>query len=403
MFGAKIGAKSCGRISMPQLTEVKLRSIKPSGTIERFHDGKGLYLETSKAGGKYWRWKYRFEGKEKRLSLGPWPDVSLKDAREQCDTFRKLLRKGINPARKRQEHTPNIPDLRTVAEAWQQSRINIWSPSYAAKNLEILERDVFPYFLNTHISQIRPQDMLDLIRKIEARKSLSVATRVLGICSSIFRYGIAIGVVDSDPCRDLRGALTRHPTRHLAAVTKQKDAAELLKAIAAYNGSAVVRAAMLFSALTFCRPSEVRLAEWKKIDFDDRMWTTKTKTLTEHKVPLSNQTIEILKEIYPLTGHKRYVFASPRKKDAPLSVQITNSALRRMGFTKEQMTAHGFRSMASTMLNEAGQKFDVIEIQLGHKGHDRIRAIYNRAEYMKERRDLMQKWADYLDQLRQIS
>jgi integrase len=392
---------------LPQLTEVKLRAIRQSGKIERFHDGGGLYLELSAAGGKYWRWKYKFEGKEKRLSFGAWPDVSLKDAREKRDTCRKLLKGGTDPGQEKghsQSHCPGpVATFKTVAEEWVRNQKNVWVDTHAETVESRLASNVYPYIGDSPIAGIAPQDILALLRKIEERGAYEVAKRVLGICSLVFRYGVAIGAVGSDPCRDLRGALIPRQKGQFAALTKPKDVGILLLAIDEYKGSGVVRAALKFSALTFCRPGEIRKAEWAEIDFEAKEWTipaARMKVRVEHRVPLSQQALEVLEGLRPLTGSGKYLFPGPRGKDKPLSENAINVAIRIMGYGKDQMTAHGFRAMASTLLNEGGHDPDVIEAQLAHTGADKIRAIYNRAQYMEKRRILMQAWADYLDELR---
>lgn len=243
-----------------------------------------------------------------------------------------------------------------------------------------------------------------MLRKIEERRAFETASRVIGFCSLIFKYAVTLGLVDADPCRDLRPALKPYAKGQLAAITKPKEVGALMLSIDDYKGSLVVRSALLYSALTFCRPGEIRHAEWTEIDFDENMWTVpaeKMKGRVEHKVPLSRQALEVLEGIRPYTGSGKYVFPTPRSANRPLSENGVLTALRNMGYTKEQMTAHGFRSMASTLLNELGHRPDVIEAQLAHKGADKIRATYNRAEYMLERRNLMQSWADYLDELRE--
>lgn len=391
---------------MPQLTEAKLRSIKKSGRIERFHDSGGLYLELSTAGGKHWRWKYKFEGKEKRLSFGAWPDVSLKEAREKRDTSRRTLGKGVDPGKKSAKPDRQLAGTATfqaVAEEWVKNQKNIWVETHAETVENRLAGNVYPYIGDNPIADVAPQEVLALLRKIEERGAYEVAKRVLGICSLVFRYGVAIGVVASDPCRDLRGALVPRQKGQFAALTKPKDVGILILAIDEYKGSGVVRAALKFSALTFCRPGEIRKAEWAEINFETKEWTIpegKMKARVEHRVPLSNQALSVIESLRPLTAHGRYLFPGPRGVDKPLSENAINVAIRIMGYGKNQMTAHGFRAMASTLLNESGHNPDVIEAQLAHTGADKIRAIYNRAQYMEKRRILMQAWADYLDELR---
>lgn len=394
---------------MPQLTEVKLRAIKASGRIERFHDSAGLYLELSAAGGKHWRWKYKFDGREKRLSFGAWPEVSLKEARQKRDEARAMVAKGVDPGQEKKRGRDDGVDVvtfRALAEEYVRNQRNVWAESHAVTVDGRLRLDVYPRIGDRPITEIEPTDVLAILRGIEARRAFETASRVLGLCSLIFRYGVAIGVVKSDPCRDLRGALVPFQHGQHAALTKPRDVGAFLLAIDDYKGSAVVRAALAFSALTFCRPGEIRHAEWSEVDFATEGWTipeVKMKTRVEHRVPLSRQAVEVLKWIQPLTGSGRYVFPGPRGKDRPLSENGVNAAIRSMGYGREQMTAHGFRAMASTLLNERGHRPDVIEAQLSHKGTDKIRAIYNRAQYLDERRQLMQAWADYLDELRASS
>lgn len=396
---------------MPQLTEVKIKNIKPSGKIERFHDKSGLYLEISKAGGRHWRWKYKFDGKEKRLSLGAWPDVSLKDARDLRDASRKMLREGTDPGQAKRlaraegngSGSEGAVTFKAVALEYVANQRNVWAESHTVTVEGRLRLDVYPHIGDRPIADIGPMDVLALLRRIEERRAFETASRVLAFCSQIFRYGVATGAVPSDPCRDLRGALVPFSKGQHAALTKPKEVGALMLAIDDYRGSAVVRAALAFSALVFCRPGEIRQAEWCEIDFAGPEWTVpaaKMKTRVEHRVPLSRQAVEVLRVLQPLTGSGKFVFPGPRGKDRPLSENGVNTAIRIIGYGKDQMTAHGFRAMASTLLNELGHRPDVIEAQLAHKGADKIRSVYNRAQYMDERRQLMQAWADYLDALK---
>jgi integrase len=324
--------------------------------VKRYHDSGGLYLEASRAGGKYWRWKYFFEGREKRLSFGAWPEVSLKEARNRRDDARRTLQGGVDPAPvKKSAHGPARATFREVAEEWRAKMGNTWAANHAVTVKGRLELDVYPAFGDSPIADIEPRDVLAMLRAIEERRAFETARRVLGFCSMIFRYAVPSGLVASDPCRDLRGALVPFKRGQHAALTRPQEVAGLMRAIDDYKGSAVVRAALRFSALTMCRPGEIRHAEWGEVDIDGALWTIpaeKMKARAEHRVPLSRQALEVLASIRLLTGRGRYVFPSPRGKERPLSENGVNTALRNMGYTKEQMTAHGFRSMASTLLNE---------------------------------------------------
>lgn len=402
-----------GALVMPPLTELKLKSIKTSGKIERFYDDRGLYLELSRAGGKLWRWKYRFDGKEKRLSLGAWPDVSLKEAREKRDRARLTLQGGVDPGvgnRRKAAPLSEGPTFESVAREWTTGRIEVWSQRHTETVIDRLVANVYPEIGHIAIASVEPTDVLRLVKKIENRGAGEVAKRVLGICSQIFRYAVASQLVPSDPCRDLAGALAPRLKRNFAALTTPHEAGELMRRIDDYEGTMVVRTALIFSALTFCRPGTIRHAEWSEIDYERHQWVipaAKMKLAKEmklrkepHIVPLARQAVDILSKINHFTGRGRYIFPNPRNKNLPMSENAINVAIRRMGYSKEQMTAHGFRSMASTLLNEAGYRHDVIEAQLAHTSADKIRAIYNRAQYMDERRQLMQAWADLLYSLR---
>lgn len=346
-------------------------------------------------------------GEGKRLPFGAWSDVSLQQAREKRDACRKSLREGADPGlgkkRDKEASADGVVTFKVVAEEFVANQRNVWAESHTVTVEGRLRLDVYPHIGGQPIAGIGPRDVLALLRKIEDRRAFETASRVLGICSTVFRYGVAIGVVDSDPCRDLRGALVPYSKGQHAALTKPKEAGALMLAIDDYKGSGVVRAALMFSALTFCRPGEIRHAEWCEVDFEAGLWTIpeeKMKMRVEHRVPLSHQAVEVLRGIQPFTGTGRYVFPSPRGKNRPLSENGVNTAIRNMGYGKDQMTAHGFRAMASTLLNELGHQPDVIEAQLAHKGADKIRAIYNRAQYMEARKKLMQAWADYLDEIK---
>ncbi|MDL2267515.1 tyrosine-type recombinase/integrase [Desulfovibrio sp. OttesenSCG-928-G15] len=392
-------------IVVNKLTDIKIKNLKPADKPQRHYDGGGLYLEVSPAGSKMWRMKYRIGGKEKRMAFGVWPAVSLKEARNKRDEAKRQLSEQRDPAieKKRVKVFEDAPTFKEIADQYVEKQRDIWAKSHTRTVEGRLRLDVFPAFGAFPIAAIGPQDIIAMLRKIEDRRAFETASRVLGFCNSIFGYAVVLGAVQHNPCRDLRAALKPFVRGQFAAITDPIKVGALMSAIDDYKGSAVVRAALAYSALTFCRPGEIRHAEWEEIDFKNSLWTVpaeKMKGRIEHKVPLSRQALTVLKDIYPLTGKGRYVFPSPRGRNRPLSENGVLTALRNMGYSKEEMTAHGFRSMASSLLNELGHKPDVIEAQLAHKGYDKIRAVYNRAEYMQERRQLMQAWADYLDELR---
>lgn len=338
------------------------------------------------------------------MSFGPYPEISLREAREKRDEAKKLLREGEDPNREKKRkklHSRVATTFLSIASEYIAKQKNTWSSRHVKIVEGRLRLHVYPHIGNWPIREIGATDILAIIRKAEEREIFETANRVHGICSRVFRYGVAIGAVGSDPCRDLKGALASYEKSHFASLTKPRDVGVLMCAIDEYNGSDVVRAALRFSALTFCRPGEIRHAEWSEIDFEKREWiipAAKMKMRIKHIVPLSRQSVEVLKKIHKTTGSGKYIFPGPRKQ-RPLSENGVNVAIRSMGYSGDQMTAHGFRSMASTLLNEQDYNGDWIEAQLAHakKG---TRGIYNYAIYLRGRRQMMQWWADYLDELR---
>lgn len=389
------------------LTDIALKAAKPTEKTQRLFDGGGLYLEISTAGGKWWRFKYRFDGKEKRLSLGVYPDVSLKDARERRDEMRRLVANDVDPGVNRKiqkaaklERSAN--SFETIAREWYAKHSPGWAETHSSKIIRRLEKDVFPWMGGRPISEITAQELLTVLRRIEGRGTLDTAHRAGGNCSQVFRYAIATGRAERDPVPDLRGALPPARGGNFAAITDPAKVGALLRAIDAFEGTFVVQSALRLAPLIFVRPGELRRALWEEIDFDRaewRYWVTKTKT--EHSVPLAAQSLAILKDLHPLTGHGRHVFPG-RDPKQPMSEAAVNAALRRMGYdTKTEITGHGFRAMARTILaEELHQKPEVIEHQLAHKVPDALGTAYNRTKFLKERRSMMQLWADYLDKLK---
>lgn len=394
--------------TMP-LSDISIKKAKPADKSYRLYDEKGMYLEVAPSGGKLFRLKYRFEGKEKRLALGSYPDTSLAKAREGRDKARELLATGVDPGMQRkvakaarEERAAN--SFAVIAEEWLAKQTARMAPATMEKARWTLHDLVNPWIGNRPISEIDAPEMLKLLRRIEDRGAHETAHRTKQRCGQIFRYAIATGRAKHDPTADLRGALTPVKVTHRAAITDPTKISELLHAIDGYTGSFVVRTAMKLAPLVFLRPGELRQAEWTEFDLDAAQWripTEKMKMRGEHIVPLPAQAVAVLRDLHPLTGRGRYVFPGERSRARPMSDGTINAALRRMGFDKNTMTGHGFRAMASTRLNEMGWAPDVIERQLAHTEKNKVRAAYNRAQYLDERKRMTQAWADYLDRLRQ--
>ncbi len=386
------------------LTDTAIRRAKPRERPYKLADGGGLYLLVNPNGARWWRLKYRVEGREKLISLGVYPDVPLKDARERRDDARKLLASGVDPGAKRKaEKSAHADTFEAVAREWFDKFSAGWAPTHADKVFRRLELYVFPWLGSHPIRSIVAPDVLACLRRVEARGTLETAHRTHQHCGQVFRYAVATGRADRDPCADLRGALPPATKQHLASITDVLRVGELLRAIDGYAGTEIARCALRLAPLVFVRPGELRGAEWSEFDLESAEWripAERMKARVQHIVPLSRQALAVLEELRPLTGSGRYLFPSARTFQRPMSNNTLNAALRRMGYTTDDMTAHGFRSMASTLLNEQGWSRDAIERQLAHGERDEVRAAYNYAEYLPERRKMMQAWADYLDGLR---
>lgn len=389
------------------LTDTAIRNAKPREKATKITDAGGLYLLLNPNGSKWWRFDYRFAGKRKSLSMGVYPDVSLKDARERRDAARKLLANEIDPGenRKAQKDAKLYRDsnsFEVIAREWFSKNKPTWAPNHADKIIKRLENDVFPWLGGRPIADITAPEVLTVLRRIEGRGTLDTAHRASGNCSQVFRYAIATGRAARDPVPDLRGALPPATEKHFAAITEPAKVAELLRAIDAFKGTFVVRSALLLAPLLFVRPGELRRAEWSGFDLDKGEWSYfVTKTKTDHLVPLATQTLTILRELQALTGHGRYVF-SGRDPQKAMSEAAVNAALRRLGYdTKTEITGHGFRAMARTILHEELHiKPEVIEHQLAHSVPDALGTAYNRTKFLKERKTMMQEWADYLDKIK---
>ncbi|GDX55541.1 integrase [Methylophilaceae bacterium] len=388
-------------------TAIKAAKPRPDKPY-KLPDEKGMYVYIHTNGSKYFRLDYRFEGKRKTLALGVYPETTLKDAREKREIARKQITDGIDPSENkkaikesRAESAANSFEI--VAREWGAKKVNDWDDKNN-RSKRMLERNIFPWLGNKPITDILPKDILACLRRVEDRGTIETAHRTLQICGQVFRYAVATSRVDRDITPDLRGALPPAKGEHFAAITEPKQAAELLRAIDSYQGSLSAISALKLAPMVFVRPGELRAAEWKHIDFDAREWRYfVTKTKTEHIVPLSTQAIAILLELHPLTGHGRFIFASERtpRGDRCMSENTLNAALKRLGYGKDVMTAHGFRAMARTILDEVlGIRPDFIEHQLAHAVRDANGRAYNRTSHLAERHKMMQSWSDYLDNLK---
>jgi integrase len=399
------------------LTALAATNAKPKDKKYKLAAGGGLYLEVMPTGAKYWRWKFRVGGKEKRLALGVFPQASLADARQRRDEARALLRDGTDPTaqRKAKKLAANIAAENTfeaIAREWLEKHETDWSPAHFLKVRNWLQHHVFPHLGASPIGSIGAPEILAALRRLVKRGTLDSAVRVRETVSAIFRYGIATGRAQYDPASALRDALPRVNTKHYASITKPAEIGELLRAIDGYQGHPVTLAALKLSPLLFQRPGELRAAEWGEFDLEAGEWripsarqklrkaAKQSDRTPDHIVPLSSQAIEILCDLFRLTGNGRLVFPGVRDQRRPISENTVNAALRRLGYDKEQMTGHGFRHLASTNLNELGWNPDAIERQLSHKDGNAIRGTYNLAGYLDERRKMMQGWANHLDGLR---
>lgn len=402
------------------LTDTAIRKASPAAKPKKLSDERGLYLEVSPSGGKWWRLKYRFGGKEKRISLGTYPTTSLKAAREARERAREQLASGIDPGKARQalKHAAAVRDgdsLEAVAREWvgavHGAKV---TDAHAKRTLTRLEQDLFPWLGSAPLKAISAPDLLTCLRRVEARGAIETAHRLRQSCGQIFRYGIATGRCERNPAADVVDALRPVRVKHHAAIVEPSQVAQLMRSIEGYKGYPVTRIALQLAPLVFQRPGELRQAEWSEVNLDEAMWrigshrmkrTKQAKVSgSPHAVPLARQAVALLRELHALTGHGRFVFPSLRTGERPMSDNAVLSALRRMGYDKDEMSGHGFRAMARTLLVERlGVDEAVVEAQLAHGVRDSLGRAYNRAEFMDQRRKMMQRWADYLDDLRSPS
>lgn len=400
---------------MPAVTDKTLKAAKcpPDKRFKKIAVGDGLVLQVNADGSKWWRFRYSFHGTEKMLSLGVYPDVTLKVAGERRDELRAQLREGIDPGQSRKREkaaevalTANA--LEAVSREWHGLQSAKWSESHAQKVMRRFEREVFPWLGARDVGAIEPPDVLQILRPIERRGFHETAHRVLESLGQVFRYAVAIGKAQRNPCGDLKGALAPVQSKHMAALTEPKDVAGLMRAIDGHKGSPAVCTALKLSALLFQRPGEIRGMAWAELDLDAAMWTVPAERMKRskkdklqgqpHLVPLPTQAVQLLRDLHPITGHGRLCFPGQRDHDRPMSENTIAAALRSLGYSGDDMTAHGFRATARTILDEVlGVDPNVIEAQLAHAVRDPLGRAYNRTTYLPQRKAMMQQWADYLD------
>ena len=390
------------------LTDISIKNAKPREKAYKMADGGGLYIEISPNGGKWWRYKFRFNGKESRISLGTYPEVGLKEARERHIEERKKIASGVNPneARKQKKVVAKLNSqnsFEAVAREWWQLHMKNKAESHKNKVIRRFELYLFPWIGSVAINEITAPQLLNTIKRVEKLNKAETAHRALQTASQVFRFAVQNGYAIRDITTDLKGALPATSTKHMAAFTDPKDVGELLRAIDGFNGSFTVLCALKLSALLFSRPGELRTAKWADIDLDTGEWRyVVSKTNTNHLVPLPKQAVEILRDLYAISGDGEYVFQNGHSPLRPMSEAAVNAALKRMGYdTQSEITGHGFRATARTLLHER-LNIDpyIIEHQLAHSVPDTLGTAYNRTKFIEQRKEMMQSWADYLDKLK---
>lgn len=394
------------------LTDVGIRNAKPGAKAVKLADGGGMFLLVTPAGGKLWRLKYRIDGREKLLAIGPYPEIGLGEARRRREEARELIALGKDPSREKQREKVRAriqaaDTFKAISDEYCEKRrrdgVKGWSPATATRS-EYLLSLVCGSIGKLAIGEIEPADVLTAIRRIEGKGKLESARRSLQLAGAVFRYAVATARLASDPTRDLRGALTAPTVTHYGAITDPKRVGQLLRAIDDYEGSGVTKLALQIAPHVFVRPGELRHADWSEIDLDGALWIIpagKMQMRKAHNVPLSLQAVELFRKVQSVTGPNGYVFPSVRTRTRPMSENTVNAGLRRLGYATDEMTAHGFRAMASTLLNESGKWHpDAIERALAHGDTDKVRAAYHRGAHWQERVAMAQWWSDYLDTLR---
>jgi integrase len=394
-----------------RLTDIKIKSAKPKDKPYKLAAGRGLHLLVKTDGSKHWQFRFRFDGKENTISIGRYPEVSLANAEKLATNALELLANGINPSENKKAAKATktgalVNSFEVVAREWAMSYFTNKSASHHDRTMRRLENYIFPWLGSKPISEINAPQILEAVKRIENLNKLETAHRTLQATSQVFRHAVQTGRALRDPCVDLRGALPATVVKHMAAFTEPKQIAELLRAIDGFTGSLTVQTALRLSPLVFTRPSELRTAKWADIDLDAYEWRYRvSKTNTMHLVPLSKQAAKLFADMHPLSGHGEFVFQGGHDPNKPMSAAAINAALKRMGYdTQQDITAHGFRAMARTILHER-LNIDpyIIEHQLAHKVPDTLGAAYNRTKFIEQRKTMMQQWADYLDELKAVA
>lgn len=392
-----------------KLRDVTIKNAKPKDKPYPLSDGQSLYIEIMPNGGKYWRLRYRYADKQKRLALGVYPEITIKKARELACDARALLRDGVDPADQRrhqrlQQHLNASNSFESIAAEWIEKQKPHWSDGHTVRVERFLNKYLNPDLGKRPIGEITPTELLSVLRKKESEGRHNTAHRVKQTAGQIFRYAVATGKAERDPSHDLLGALAKPVETHFAAITTPQEVRKLMIAIDGYAGTKVVEIALKLSPLLLCRPGELRHMEWQELDFNEKIWTipgSKMKMGEPHLVPLSAQALSFLQEMVPHTSRFNYVFPNARGTSRAMSEAAVRTALRTLGYDNEMMTPHGFRAMARTLLDEVlGYRVDWIEHQLAHAVKDTNGRAYNRTTHLEQRREMMQKWADYLDGLK---
>ncbi len=388
------------------LSDVVLRTLKVDGKRKRLYDSGGLYLEVTAAGSKFWRLKYRHGGKERVLRLGVYPQMGLKEARGKRDAARASLNEGLDPNNNSRlteaAAAQTKATFEAIAKEWFEGKAPTWAPRHAKRVIERLRADIFPFLGRVPIEEVQAPELLVALRRVEERGAIETAHRLRRTCGQIFRYGIATGKTSRNPAADLDGALRPYKNSHFAAVTDPVRLGAILRTLNAYTGTLQVRTALKLMPMLLVRPGELRSMRWEDVDLEVGEWRfTTSKTQTELVVPLASQAIAVLSELYELTGRGEYVFPNPRDRKKCMSENAMRSAMIALGLEGREVTAHGFRATARTLLDEIHQiRPDVIEHQLGHAVRDPLGRAYNRTTFLEERKQMMLLWANYLDALK---